>query len=234
MNQQPLTAYQQALITDYLKQWRPLAVVKKYFYATYQCLIANGVDNDEIVSLAHTGLIDAAMRFDHKRGVKFATVAFNWIRKHVSGELDRMKTKSRGGNIHHISGDIDLASSGRADLEGLRHNYGFHLQPGCRSMWESLGVADKHSVDEWVDEQAKKLELRGILEAAIGQLPATQQAVVERRFGFNGKAATKRHADVSADIGIDFDTSVVSCRRAIKKLKELVKPRYQELANGSV
>lgn len=82
-NLEGLTEDKEKLVVQYV----PLV---KYVVGRMAINLPPGMDNDDLISIGCWGLIDAAKKFDHSRGVQFKTYAMTRIRGSILDELRRL------------------------------------------------------------------------------------------------------------------------------------------------
>src|SRR5262245_30328997 len=57
--------------------------------------LGHGLDIDDLVAAGNLGLVQAAYKFDERRGLRFATYAAWWIRKEIAETLQRERSTIR-------------------------------------------------------------------------------------------------------------------------------------------
>lgn len=160
---QPLTDEQQKLVTDYLRQWKPVAVVKALYPGLWDSVVASRLSEQDVEEAAWLGIIEAARRFDAGRGVGFSTYAPYWILSRVSRIVTDANRQKRSGRP--VSGDRRV---------------------GNGKMWDVLGVKDETDPQDDPEEFDRLAELRRVVADQLRFLPARHRQVLEFRHGFDG------------------------------------------------
>lgn len=86
-----LTADQQRLVEEYLRQWSVAAIMRSRYRTMWRAANAAGHDPEDLAAYGTLGVVRAASRFDPTRGVAFSTYASHSIR----AELSRLIAASR-------------------------------------------------------------------------------------------------------------------------------------------
>ncbi|MFW6599323.1 sigma-70 family RNA polymerase sigma factor [Propionibacteriaceae bacterium Y2011] len=182
------------------------------------------------------GLAVAVRRFDHRRGVRFATYALPWIRAAVTdaiagAETVRQASRWRAHRREVAEAEADLANTLRrqptrretaaalgrspAWLASLPTNapvVSLEVLPG-------LDVVDPSSADEFADT-----EWAASCGPLLERLPELQRRIIELRYGFTGDPLTY----VAIARGLDLGAATVR-RLELQALAEL---RSQVAATG--
>ncbi len=178
-----------------------------------QC--ADAIPREDLVGYGQQGLLEAALRFDSSRGVKFRTFAHYRVRGAMIDGLRKMGPWTRRGFEHIVllraaneaSSDLaeedietlgarqsaervrkHLASMVTAMTTGVFHSG--HLAKGAseaNSGADSGGAAQIVAVDESAnaEEQLAKLELKQLVQTTLKELPPPEDQVL-RRFYVEG------------------------------------------------
>ncbi|KPJ50205.1 hypothetical protein AMJ40_03545 [candidate division TA06 bacterium DG_26] len=80
---------------ELVEKYRPLVVSIANRYRHY------GVPFDDLVQEGSQGILDALERYDERKGVKFSTYAYSWIKKRILGALDRETRQSLHASALH-------------------------------------------------------------------------------------------------------------------------------------
>lgn len=151
------------------------------------------VDREDLVEAGFIGLIDAARRFDPERGVKFDTYAVPRVRGAMLDEL-------RAHNRIQVSLQGEPAGAG-GDERGGRESASYEPDPRERVEFE---------------------EQKHLLAAAIGNLPAHEQAVI-RLYYFERRLLR----EIGAKLGLCNSRVWQLHRSALKRLRFAM--RQQEM-----
>lgn len=179
------------------------------------------------------GLIEAVRRFDHRRGLRFATYALHWIRAYV-GEISANRAgelnlpASRAGQVREVHGVRARLSQelGRdATMDELADEIGKRADWVTRLL--SSGAVSPMDTDqlgrlELIDEAASA-DFEAVFSDAIpgrevlAGLDELRRRVIELRYGFtDGREHTLR------EIGHQLGLPISAVRRAeLRALEEL-------------
>ncbi|MBO0812682.1 MAG: sigma-70 family RNA polymerase sigma factor [Microlunatus sp.] len=180
------------------------------------------------------GLIEAVRRFDHHRGLRFATYALHWIRAYIGaisanrgGELNL--PASRAGRLREISGvrarlaqelGRDVTLEELADEIGRRTDWVARLlssgevRPMDTDQLLGLQLADATAMEEFEIIGRDTIPGRELL-SALGGL---QRRVIELRYGFaDGRQYSLR--EVARDLALPVSTVRRIELRALEELR---------------
>lgn len=203
-----------------------------------------GVDTTDLFQEGSIGLIKAARRFDHTRGVCFATYATWWIRQGMGraiaeqGRTVRLPYHVRGAmrevaqTAHDLVGKLGrpadpdeiaarLASSPDRvqrllDLRGaaLSLDAPVGQSAGDTPLIERLVAAG----DGGTPEQALEARVRtAAVRAALDSLPARPRALLALRFGIDQEACSLQEA--AARLGMNVHRARLIEQRALRRLR---------------
>lgn len=197
----------------------------------------------DLVQEGTVGLVRAAERFDHRRGLKFSTYAVWWIRRSI---LDAIASS----NVIRIPAKVNqrLAAVRRAEAElqriGPRHASDAaiaehtqlsettvrSLRAAARvtaSLDEPVGedptplgnfVVDERAVDP--SETAIERESRHEVSTLLRLLPERHRDVLVRRFGLNGVRA-QTYEEIGESLGVGEQRSRQIEREALHRLRSV-------------
>src|SRR5262245_60281475 len=218
-----------------------VSVAKKYARSGYPI--------HELINEGNMGLIEAAMRFDPNRGVRFITYASWWVRQAILAaiahhgqvfrlppklkhELYRFQTKvhrltqelGHKPSLEEISRGLDMSEDDVRDmLEGPPTEVSLETPIGEESEMRLEDVLEDASItplDELLIRQSFEEQLRTLLD----QLDEKERVIVERRFGLGD-----RESETLAEIGADLKLSRERVRqleeRALSKLRRSQRAR---------
>lgn len=192
-----------------------------------------GVPFEDLLNEGNIGLMHAAARYDHRRGVKFQTYAAWWIRKVLSTALEE-----QGATIRVPDYQRRKAARLRADDEASQEKHGHNSAgPRCdecgpapvgirlhRMSLHSDGDDDRggNLLDTLADRRVRDplhemltLENTAGLHQCISQLTAIEREVIEGRFGLSGNGVRTLN-----EVGVTLGLSRERIRQIEVKAKE--------------
>lgn len=207
--------------------------------------LGRGVSHDELVAAGNLGLVEAALRFDASRNVKFITYADWWIRKTIHGAIEacgpvrlpryqherlRCLLDARRDFFHRHGRDPDteqIASAmrlPRSEIERLLHMLRGPLSlespaygPDDRPLGETL--VDPGTEDPQGDLARRDMTQR--LRNLLHSLTEREHRVIELRFGIDGEGPlTLRQA--GRKLGISRERVRQLELRTLGKLKQMI------------
>jgi len=218
-----------------------VAMAKKYSRSGYPL--------HELINEGNLGLIEAALRFDPDRGVRFITYASWWVRQAILAaiahfgqvyrvppklkhELYRFQTKvsQLTQELGHKPGVDEIAQhlqmtegEVRVMQEGIPAEVSLEFPMGSEGEMRLQDVIEDESIIP-TDDLMIRQSLEEQLHALLDQLDEKERGIVKRRFGFDGK-----DAETLAEIGADMNLSRERIRqieeRALTKLRRSQRAR---------
>lgn len=204
-------------------------------------------DHEEIFAMGMVGLWKAARKYDPRRGNKFSTVAYNWIRQSIVREINNTHRlvrlpENRVGDYIAISRlrrehkDRELTESEFEDIVaaelGLSHEKIREIN-NAASNHASLNktVGDDDGEKELIhyvakstpaaEEVAIESEMQTILDMALGDLDPLELEVVVSSFKLNyGSIEHRTVKAICADAGISPSQYRRVSSTAMKKIRE--------------
>lgn len=205
-----------------------------------------GLPFDELLAVGNLGLVEAALRFQPSRNVKFVTYADWWIRKSILKALEeqagpvrlprykreqlrslqraRRDLRSRKGAEPSVNDLAQEAGISGRDVERLRTLGGSAVSlddtypPGSdRPLSDVLAVSDADGPDDAVVHGDLVRHLHGLVD----RLAEKERSVVRLRFGLNGRSPMTLRA-IGSELGISRERVRQLERRALLQLKNLL------------
>ncbi|MBI2299209.1 MAG: sigma-70 family RNA polymerase sigma factor [Armatimonadetes bacterium] len=195
----------------------------------------SGVPLEDLVQEGFLGLIQAADKFDHRRGCRFSTVATIWIRAHVLQAIQNQRplvhVPQRVANaakrlwrareelaheLHRKPTPEELAQ--KLDLESERVEELTRVTQDWLSLDEPIGDEGETAMLEMIADQDSTTPsqavahtfLREQLDTAMARLTEREQIVLRLRFGLDDG-----HERTLDEIGRHFDLT----RQRIKEIE---------------
>jgi len=194
----------------------------------------SGVPEEDLFQEGCLGLGDAIRRYDHRRGVRFASFALPWVRYRIGEAV------AAANPIRVTAHRREQYRAGLRDLAEAEARLGRHLgerdvlEPGGVSGWAATaarrvlaGVValDDAAAGALVDPDAGRAfdeidTCQVPWTRVLARLPERQREVVELRFGFVGEARTVE--EVALVLGVSDTTVRRHERRAMASLRRAV------------
>ena len=210
---------------------------------TARNFIHNNTDLVDLSQEGAVGLIDAAKRFDHRRGYKFSTYATNWIRHRISKALVTLDRTIRiPHQKHKLAMDLYYArerllqqmsveptTAHLADEMGLTVEQVEEIQRIDRQpesldaiIWDDTSTTqlDRTGIDApGTDELAMERLLKPDLEDALATLDEKERKVLIMRYGLTDDSP-KTVTDISVAIHTNKERVREIERAALSKLRD--------------
>jgi RNA polymerase primary sigma factor len=206
----------------------------------------------DLVQEGTVGLLRAAARFDHRRGVKFSTYAVWWIRRSVrdaisgssviripaearrhqaavrraEAELDRRAQRSHSDA--EIAEHTGLSVTSVRSARGAAHVTASLDAPIGTGATPAVAQLADHRVADPADAVIAR-EDRGEVAALLRLLPGRHREVVSRRYGLNGRGV-QTHGEIGAWLGVGEERSRQLEREALNRLRSIADARSSRAA----
>ena len=185
-----------------------------------------GIPFEDLLNEGNIGLIEAAHRYDHRKGTKFITYAIWWIRKSILKALSDQTNLVRVPNYHmkkvkavrntekalrEVLGRAPAKDEISTELDSTVAKVDQILQFNLKEISIDARVGRERDTpisDYLVDDSARspeesliRQESKDLIRNALSVLNGQEQHVVVQRFGFGtGKPRTLK--EIGADMGI--------------------------------
>jgi RNA polymerase primary sigma factor len=211
--------------------------------ATARTFGSTALSLDDLVQEGTVGLVQAVARFDHRRGVRFATYAAWWIRRAILDAIDNSsvirtppKARRQLAAIRRAEDELARTHAGPASDARISERSGLSASSvqflrTAANVTASLDeparedrapllelVADESAVDpgRTLIEHENRDEVTGMVRL----LPPRHREVVIRRFGLNG-APEESHAEIGRRLGVSEERSRQLEREALHRLRSV-------------
>ncbi|HUD71891.1 MAG TPA: RNA polymerase sigma factor RpoD/SigA [Dongiaceae bacterium] len=208
-----------------------------------------GLPFEDLLNEGNVGLLEAAQRFDSRRGTRFITYAIFWIRKSILSALSQHTHLVRVPT-HRIQQATSITKMGQAlsrdlgrtaDREEVSRAMSLTvekmeqiLQARMKALPLDTKVGQDRNatiLDLMVDDRAVsaeagmiQVEHERLLRSALRRLTAQQRMIIVRRFGLSG---SREHtlAEVGARLGLS--------RERVRQIESLATKRLRKaIVNG--
>lgn len=208
--------------------------------------LGRGISLDELVAAGNLGLVEAALRFDPSRKVRFTTYANWWIRKsiietlgHQSGPMrlpryqyDKLKClrDTRASWLSSRGTDPDkeeLATAAGLSVQEVDRLFG--LVTSAISLEQPLSAMDQRPLKETIEDptsecpaqELQRQDLTRRLRRQIARLASRERQVLSLRFGLDGGVGLTLR-ETGRRLGISRERVRQVELRALGRLRERV------------
>jgi RNA polymerase sigma factor (sigma-70 family) len=201
-----------------------------------------GVPYEDLVAAGQYGLVEAAVRFDEKRGATFGTYALWWVRKSMIEALHDSTgnvvgthfRRERRARLERVREGLATKLGSEPQVEDLARATGWRVQTVERSLLPMSRLVPLDSVSEGKapsdmarfatpedESPLQRMILRdGVrrLAEALSVLPAREMEVLLLRYGFSGEPPESLRR-ISQRLGVSSERVRQLERSAIGKLR---------------
>ncbi|MCZ6650575.1 MAG: RNA polymerase sigma factor RpoD/SigA [Acidobacteria bacterium] len=185
-----------------------------------------GIPFEDLLNEGNIGLIEAAHRYDHRKGTKFITYAIWWIRKSILKALSeqsnlvrvpnyqmkkvravRNTEKALRGSLGRAPGRDEISTELESTVAKVDQILQFNLKEisiDARVGRERDTPLSDYLVDDSVSSPEDSLitkENKSLIRNALSVLNGQEQHVIVQRYGF-GTGKTRTLKEIGADMGI--------------------------------
>jgi RNA polymerase primary sigma factor len=202
-----------------------------------------GVPMADLVQEGTVGLVQAVARFDHRRGVRFATYAAYWIHRSLreaitAGKLIRIPPRATRqlAAVRRAEDELGRSTLGSPSVTAIAERTGLSVERvqalrgsprATASLDEPVGedgtplgelVADDHAADPF--ESAVADEESRMVTNMLNRLPERHRNVLIRRYGLDGQTP-QSHERIGASLGVGHERSRQLEHEALRRLRTI-------------
>jgi RNA polymerase primary sigma factor len=154
-----------------------------YVPAVARRYAGTGLDRDELIAAGNLGLVQAALRFDPSRNLKFITYADWWIRKAIVEAIETLSGPVRTPRYRYEQ--LRWVKRARARWTA-RHGYGISLDQPTRHDDRPLSESIHGPEEACPQRRLIRRELGDRLHRELAGLGPRERKVIRLRFGLDG------------------------------------------------
>lgn len=205
----------------------------------------------DLIQEGNMGLYRAAFRYDHRRGFRFTTYAYWWIRQGITRAIaDQSRTIRLPVHIHErisllarATRELEQDLGREPDLPELAERTGLSEEQvkqvigavrSSNSLDAPLDEEDGASRSQLVadplapdpEEEAEKGWLRRAVEQVLQELTPKEREVIAKRYGLLGHREELTLADIGREMGLSRERIRQIEQNALRKLRT---PKVREM-----
>lgn len=197
----------------------------------------------DLISEGNVGLVRAARKFDHRRGIKFITYAVWWIRQAMLQALNEQSRivrvpSRRAGNVHRLGRHVNALFQ-KLGREPTHEEIADELEITEEEVAESMSIGQRHvSLDTPMadaaestlldcladqmspspDQESEENSISTSVSLALSRLRARDLIVLRLYFGFDGEEP-KTLEQIGAQLGVTRERVRQIRDRALRRLR---------------
>lgn len=178
--------------------------------------VSGALEHCDLIQEGALGLIHAAELWDWRRGLRFSTYAYNWIRHSIR---DAYSTKRNVVAVPRTRGGLRKESL----QDPATHEISITHRAASGDDYTASELSVEHLVDDssGPDELVDRLNGAELLTGLLPALPEREQAVISARFGLQNFREHTR-MEIARKLGVSKGTAGNIENRALEKLRFLI------------
>ncbi|WCC80705.1 sigma-70 family RNA polymerase sigma factor [Cutibacterium equinum] len=184
-----------------------------------QAASTHGCSFEDLVQVGCVGLGEAIERYDERRGARFSTVAWTWIRRRIGEEIVRLRgARSRAAmresaEVARVEEELTMRTQQVPSSEAIAARMGkdiMWVEQRRGECWQIDSAVVEYVADPHDQPVSRELHL-------LAALPGQERRVVALRHGFEGDPMT--FEAVGEELGISASSVRRIEQRALDRLR---------------